>query len=321
MSTAFRNFIITFALAAVLFGVIGYMAVNGILDGLFKGSTSTSEDTTEYSYENAESYYNGEYDGSDEIIPSTEEFAEVYMVFFEDHMNELVGSKIICVNEKSGKMIFENMPINSTIVVNGYNRTVKEIYKSNGEEYLCGKLQYVLGVGVKSYVVFSLDAMKELFVETKLGEEYNVEIKCDLPYEVKYEDPEMKDYNEQNPDDIQYVTLAGEVVLSPENAPYIFENIPEDSIDSKAASVMFGQIYESVFSKFFSNNELKEKSGSVKEFFKCFKKCSVDDESYSVFFGVYDGMYQVSGSSDISAMAGKELNWSMLPAILESALK
>lgn len=321
MSTAFRNFIITFALAVTLFAVVGYMAVNGILDGLFKNTEPVSDESTDYSYENAESYYKGEYGESNVDIPSTEEIGEAYMVFYEDQNEDLVGAKFLCVNEESGKLIYETLPLDSTIVVNGYNRTVKEIYRSNGEEYLCGKLQYVLGVSVKSYVVFDTAAMKKLFIETNLCDEYDFKISCNLPYEVKYEDPEMKEYNEQNPDDIQYITLAGDTVISAENAQYIFENIPEDENDAKAASKMFGKIYEKVFTTIFANKDFTNASSSVASFFKCFKNSTLQEDKYSVFVGIYDGSYAVSGFSELSSMAGKELNWSTLPKTLESALK
>ncbi len=321
MSTAFRNFIITFALAAALFAVIGYMVVSGVLDGLFKSGENASGDETEYSYENAESYYKGEYDASEEEIPSSEAIGESYIVFYEDHLGELNGAKFICVNEKNGKLVQETLPITSTIVVNGYNRTIKEIYESNGEEFLCGKLQYIFGVSVNSYVVFTPESMIELFSKTDIFEKLEIEISCNLPYQVKYEDPEMKDYNDQNPDDIQYITLAGEAVITAENAQYIFDNVPEDSYDSKAASTMFSQIYDSVFTSAFSNEKLKNTSSSVERFFGCFERCSIKSEKYSVLFGIYDGSYEKVNFSDLSAMSGKELNWSVLPSSLEAALK
>ncbi len=321
MSTAFRNFIITFALAAALFAVVGYMAVNGILEGLFKGNESGSEEVTDYSYENAESYYDGEYDNSSMEVPSNEEVGDAYMIFYEDHQGDLIGAKLLCRNEKSGKMVFENLPVDSTIVVNGYNRPVKEIYRSNGDDFLCNKLQYVLGLSINSYLTFDTDAMKSFFTETDICSKYSFEISCSLPYEVKYEDPAWKEYNEQNPDDIQYITLAGDTVISKDNAIYIFENIPEDSHDVQAAGVMFGQIYDSVFKAVFSNKEFVESSDYVEKFFECFKNSTLKSENYSVIFGIYDGNYMVGGLSGLSSMAGKELNWSSLPRELESALK
>lgn len=321
MSTAFRNFIITFALAAALFAVVAYMAVNGILDGLFNGNGNHSEDLTDYSYDKPETYFSGEYDESQSEIPTIEEFGEAYVIFYEDHQSELISAKLICVNEKSGKLVYETLPSNSTIVVNGYNRTVKEIYKTNGVEYLCGKLQYVLGVGVKSCVVFDTKAMVELFTESTLLTDYELEINCNLPYEVKYEDPEMKDYNEQNPDDIQYITLAGDAIITKENAKYIFEDVPEDAHDAKAASAMFSQIYDNVFNSLFGKKEFRDSESSVKDFFKCTEKTTLDAENYGVILGLFNGEYEVKGLSDLSAMAGKELNWSTLPIILETALK
>ncbi len=321
MSTAFRNFIITFALAAALFAVVGYMAVNGVLDGLFKGGETTSEDTTEYSYENAESYYDGEYSGENEKIPTSEEYGDAYVLFYEDHQDTLIGAKFICVNEKTGKLLYESLPIDGTIVVNGYNRTVKEIYQTNGESYLCGKLQYVLGVTVLGYTVFDTESMKAFFTDTELCKEYELEIVCNLPYEVKYEDPEMLEYNEQNPDDIQYITIAGEAIITPENASCIFEDVPEDSIDSKAASAMFGQIYENFIKIVFAKTELRDASDSKNTLFSCFAKTTMKSENYSVFFGLYDGSYEVSGIPELSASKGKEFNWSTLPAIIEGYLK
>ncbi|MBO7254603.1 MAG: hypothetical protein J6V36_04795, partial [Clostridia bacterium] len=41
--------------------------------------------------------------------------------------------------------------------------------------------------------------MNRFFTETTICKDNEIEIVCNLPYEVKYEDPEMKDYNEQNP--------------------------------------------------------------------------------------------------------------------------
>ena len=321
MSTAFRNFIITFALAAALFAVVGYMAVNGVLDGLFKNVEETSEDITEYSYENAESYYDGEYNGSDEDIPTTDEYGDAYVVFYEDHNDELIGAKFICVNEKIGKIVYETLPINATLVVNGYNRTLKEVYATNGVDYLCGKLKFVFGVSVKSYTIFDTEAMKAFFVDTELCTEYELEITCTLPYEVKYEDPEMLEYNQQNPDDIQYITLAGDAVITAENASCIFEDVPEDSYDSKAASSMFLQIYETVWKTVFGKTEIRDSNDSKKIFFSCFAKNIVKEENYSVFFGLYDGSYEVSGLQELASSSGKEFNWLTLPSIIEAALK
>ncbi len=321
MSTAFRNFIITFALAAVLFAVVSYMAVNGILEGLFSGIDSGSEDLTEYSYENAESYYDGEYDGSEEVIPSTDEFGNSYVVFYEDHNNELINAKFLCVNEETGKLVFETIPVESSLTVNGYTRSVKEVYASNGEKYLCGKLQYVLGVNVRGYVVLDTESMNRFFTETTICKDNEIEITCNLPYEVKYEDPEMKEYNEQNPDDIQYVTLAGEAVLTPENATAIFTEIPEDSYDSAAASEMFGQIYDNVFKSMFSNEKIRNSSDVVSDFFSCIEKNTIDKEEYIVLFGIYDGLHEVKSFPELASSSGRELNWANLPSILESIMK
>ena len=321
MSTAFRNFIITFALAVALFAVVGYLAVNGVLDGLFKGGESVSSDTTEYSYENTESYYDGEYEGSEEVVPSAKDYGDAYVIFYEDHLNALTGVNFLCVNEETGKVVFEEIPVSSTLVVNGYNRTISEVYKTNGESYLCGKLGYVFGVSIKGYMTFDTEAMLSFFTTTTICEEYELEIVCNLPYEVKYEDPEMKDYNEQNPDDIQYITLAGEAVISAENAPSIFENVPEDSYDSKAASVMFSQIYDAVFQTVFAKAEIRDTELSVADFFRCFKKLNVNQEEQKIFFVIYDGLHEVSDLPALSAMAGKELSWSTLPSMFEAAMK
>ena len=321
MSTAFRNFIITFALAVALFAVVGYLAVNGVLDGLFKGGETVSTDTTEYSYENTESYYDGEYAGSEDEVPSTKDFGDFYVVFYEDHLDNLTEVKILCVNEETGKVVFEEVPLNSTIVVNGYNRTVSDIYKTNGESYLCGKLGYVFGVSVKGYMTFDTEAMLSFFTLTTLCEEYELEIECNLPYEVKYEDPEMKDYNEQNPDDIQYVTLAGDAVITAENATAIFENVPEDTYDSKAASLMFSQIYDTVFKTVFAKTEIRDTDLSVADFFRCFEKINIEAGQQKIFFVIYDGLHEVSGLPELESMAGKELNWSTLPSVFEAAMK
>lgn len=320
MSTAFRNFIITFALAAALFAVVGYMAVSGFLSGLFQGNGVVSEDVTEYSYENAESYYEGE-NGTSEEIPSAEEIGDAYLIFFEDHKSELTGAKILCVNEKSGKLVYETLPISSVLTVNGFDRSVKEIYSSNGEEYLCGKLQYVFGLNFKAYLVFNPRSMNELFGHKDFCKNNELNVSCKLPYEIKYEDPEMKEYNKENPDDIQYITLAGDVIITSENAEYIFENVPEDELDSKAASTMFAQIYDSVFSSVFSKNEIRNSAEKQKTFFEFFQKCSFSSENYMVIFGIYDGSYEVSGFSELLSTSGKNLNWSMLPSVLENLLK
>lgn len=321
MSTAFRNFIITFALAAILFAVVSYMAVNGILEGLFSGVENGSEDQTEYSYENAESYYDGEIDGSEEVIPSTEEFGDAYVIFYEDHNKSLVNAKFFCLNEETGKLVFESIPVESTLTVNGYTRSIKEVYASNGEKYLCGKLQYVLGVSVKGYVVFDTESMNRFFTETTICKDNEIKIVCNLPYEVKYEDPEMKDYNEQNPDDIQYITLAGEAVITPENANAIFTEIPEDSYDSNAASDMFGKIYDSTFSSVFSNEKIRNSPDIISDFFSCIEKNTINKEEYVVLFAIYDGLHEVKNFPELASSSGKELNWANLPTILEAYLK
>ena len=110
MSTAFRNFIITFALAAALFAVVSYVAVTGVLSGIFSGETEASGDTSEYSYENAESYYDGELTSgeSGEEIPTSKDFGDAYVIFYEDHQDNLCGMKLICANIDS-KNLFNTM--------------------------------------------------------------------------------------------------------------------------------------------------------------------------------------------------------------------
>lgn len=317
MSTAFRNFIITFALACALFAVVGYIVVNGVLDGLFNKGEGASEDVTEYSYENLESYYEGEYNASEEEIPSAEEFGESFVVFFEDHLNELCGAKYICINEENGKMVFENIPLNSTIVVNGYSKTIKDAYKTNGVEFLVQKFKYVFGVEVSAYMVSNVKTLQSFFSEGGLAKKLGIEMSCSLPYGIV----DSSTVSTENPDEITYVINPGDVVLTPKNAKYIFEYIPEDTYDSQSASKMFAQIGENVFKAVFSNNTMKDNSDYLKKFFTSCKQSTFGSEKYGVLFGIYDGSYQVSGLSTLSSMAGKDLNWSTLPKSLESALK
>jgi hypothetical protein len=326
MSTAFRNFIITFALAATLFAVVGYIVVDNVLDGMFKQEV-VSEETVDYSYETPEDYYQGNTDisgdnsGDTPVVPSTEDFGEGYLVFFEDHTNQLLGAKFVCKSKNTSKMVYNEIPMDGTIMVNGYNRSFKQIYSSNGADFLSKKLQFVFGVPFKGYMVFDTKAMEELFVNTEILRDNNISVSCNIPYEIKYEDPEMEEFNKQNPENKVYITITGNNLIEKNNAKYIFNEIPDDAKDSANASAMFSEIYESVFNSIFSNKNIRDENATVGKFFGCFSKCTFNSENNLMLFKIFDGTVEVKQLPILSQMAGKELQWDKLPSSLEEALK
>ncbi len=317
MSTATRNFIITFALSVALFVVVASGALN-IFENIINSETEVSQTDMDYSYyDDPYKYYEGESDSSEET-PTEIAQKKSYIIFYEDDKEELVGAKFICISEEKNRLVHEEIPVNSSIMVNNRAKTIKETYTSNGKEYLCSKLEYVLGVPVEGYMVFDPKSIEKLIVDSKICVDHKITVNCTLPYEVRYEDPGMKEFNELNPDEKVYITLSGNIVVTEANVTYLFDNVPDDTENEKAVSQMFVQIYDSVYKSVFSSKTIKASSGDINSFFGLFDVCTINVQDYLVPFHVYDGTYTVMSFPSLNESDEKTLSWENLPEELKN---
>ncbi|MFA7098518.1 MAG: hypothetical protein WC143_00375 [Eubacteriales bacterium] len=246
MSAAFRNFILTLL---IMLGVFGYTAMKILpdIEGMIFFNNDTSDQSGE-SGQSGESEQPSEDPGTSGETSSEEEGKVYSFVFASKNTGGHIASLIyVEILEKAQKYITCRIPVDIYINDNGVPRKLCELLGKNDNEYLLKKISPLVGRDIDFFMVWDGDSYK---AAAGIAEKSNASMSIDLPYQVKYLDPDFIEIID--PDDIPeeyYITLPpGKTPLTESNAGYIFNSSREEDMNYAFQESMGVSVFRQLFS-------------------------------------------------------------------------
>ena len=188
MLSAFRNFAITFLVAALIFGVIAYFVVVNITDAVSDDDnvyTDNIETTSADSLNPDGTSDNPTGDGpaSSEVVGTSFNFLVIGNDYQPDKLKDYTfdannldefgfpQSKriasadfimLVRVDKEEGKFVVCPIPYNTRVLDNGIYKTLGSLYGEHGVEYLVEKAAFLYGLPIDYYVSVSISNFEKL---------------------------------------------------------------------------------------------------------------------------------------------------------------
>lgn len=210
--SAIKNFLITFCISVLLFGLIAYLvvsyAVGNNMVPVIGGSNNLGSNIAEGNSDNAEP--------DDNTVSDDEEFGEALDVEVNTFTALLIGvdyqpnvfndydlsdvnknikgfpykeRKIMAdsilmlhVNNKLKKFMISSIPSNMSVLVDGVETKLGSLYSDKGIQFMSDKVMSVTGMKIDYYAVITLDNFASI-IEDIGG------VTFDIPTDMVYEDP------------------------------------------------------------------------------------------------------------------------------------
>jgi len=279
MLSAFRNFLLTFAIAALIFGVIAYAISGFIVDTTADIGTKTPEadaldlDLTQVSQD-------GESSTSDKTGPDMSEVkGESFNVLFigtdyreslkalysiestvsSDHYFAARDLKpqidflmIMKVDKENCKFVLSYIPTNLRVIQDGEYKELRELYANNNEQEIKGYIEANTGVSVDYYINLNLDNF-ESFVNAVTGRlnGFSYKAPCDIVIEDKapleYSLVSSKEYKEY-----RIEIKKGEAIDTAEEALALlrYNGYTSSSLSRESVSVSFVKAMLEAYTKY-----------------------------------------------------------------------
>ncbi len=193
MLSALRNFALTFAVSALIFGVLAYVIVGFVIDTMEDTipagnqvetnpgylTTDNSNDTAippETTDSNDPSVFPEEIEGDtfNMLLVGTDYQPTLFDDYdyeekwegpgFPDKRNRPWGADMIMllrVDKENRNFIFCSVPRNTRVYVDGSYVQLGDTLGTKGIEYLCGKVSSITGLGIDYYATVSTESIKD----------------------------------------------------------------------------------------------------------------------------------------------------------------
>ncbi len=215
MLSAFRNFALTFLIAALIFGSIAYFVVGFVLDTVEAAIDPSEDETFETSALDLEYAQTTPAETSPDVTPPPEESEikgdtfnillvgtdyqpELFKDYnyeenwtgtgFPDKRSRKWGADMIIllrIDKENRKFIFCSIPRNTRVQVDGIYTQLGDVYSDKGIEFLCGKVTGLTGLQMDYYAALDVGSIAAC-VDAVGGVSYYV------PEDMKYSDPDQK---------------------------------------------------------------------------------------------------------------------------------
>ncbi len=214
MLSAFRNFALTFLIAALIFGSIAYFVVGFVLDTVqatidpdeepidtkpldieYVGTKDTSEETTNTTPPPEEDEIKGK--TFNILLVGTDYQPEIFKDYdyeetwtgtgFPDKRDRKWGADMIIllrVDKENRKFVFCAIPRNTRVQVDGIYTQLGDVYSAKGIDFLVGKVTGLTGLQINYYATLDVGSVKAC-VDALGGVSYYV------PEDMKYSDPDQ----------------------------------------------------------------------------------------------------------------------------------
>ncbi|MBE6677914.1 MAG: hypothetical protein E7597_03870 [Ruminococcaceae bacterium] len=340
MSSALRNFIVTFILFLIIFGIGGHVLATNVIPSII--SSEANADSSDDNTDNNENVNLPEENLSDENNSTNDDFdsskiCDTYTIaFFGLGVNEeLVEIYLIHINKDYKTSTSVSIPGSSTAEVGGFS--FEDLYRKNGAEFLVNKLLYLTGYTIDDYACLkAVDRNGRGHSITDLSKRYTFNYRVNEAFE--YPDPSYESYREQ---------MENNEVLSDEESDEVSsEESTEPIIRNEYFSVEPGNyalhgitnginnyailldseynpnayaIYEDFFKRIVNNLSSKDSIDDQAALFRCF-----DNKTFSVdnYAGTDVANYLFKyNNQQISCDCEKISDWDNLRTILKAKEK
>ena len=193
--SAIKNFLITFSISVLLFGLIAYLIVSyavennmmpimgdninnpqinindqSNIDSDFTGNTEPEEEYIEAS--------NMEVNTVTALLIGTDYQPDIFGDYDLSEINEKVTGfpykermintdtiLMVHINNDQKKFMISSVPSNMTLLVDGVYKTLSSLYSEKGIDFLCDKVKSVTGLQINYYAVIALDEFAKVIDE------------------------------------------------------------------------------------------------------------------------------------------------------------
>lgn len=297
MSSAFKNFCITFGIGLLVFGLLGGFLVYPLITDETENPTDTS---------------NTDISSTDPVETSDTESAEpvingnTFTAVIIGKATDGLAASIIYMRANEGTQTFTYcfIPTDTTASNNiGKNEPLKYLLARIDGSSALNKLSSLLGVRIDYYAILGEDelaAIADRFTNAKFN----------LPNEIRYADP-----NAENPQDPfgdtstpEVVVPAGDNKLDGELVHKIMAYNP--TTNNEEYHVLTKQLYEAVFTQFFTDPGTKKNREAISSLFGVVTNTNLNAvivEEYMDLIFTYDiyrrNEIKISSSSDWTKIA------------------
>ncbi|HAN20288.1 MAG: hypothetical protein A2Y15_03610 [Clostridiales bacterium GWF2_36_10] len=256
MSSAFRNFIITFCACLIVFGLIGwkvvYPAINEVIN---------TEDTTSEVSGDIDDDTSGD-DTGDESTDIIE--GDTFTTVIVGKANDGLTASVIYlrINEKTKRFSYCFIPTSVTAGNSvGVNTPIKNLFSTLSGDEIARKVSAITGMKINYYVILGMDELSTI-VEVMNGATINIDS------QIKYLNPDYIDdvgaleSGTEIPDEY-YITIGqGNNILNADLVRNIMNYNPySEGIEFHSKSKL---LYETVFTQFFTNSGTNGNRSAVK---------------------------------------------------------
>jgi len=255
LSSAFRNFFITFIVSLLVFGFVGWKIVYPALASITQSDISDieSDDTSD-----TESNDNSGDESEDVVVDG-----KTMTAFMVGRAADGLAASIIYfrINEGARSFTYCYIPA-ETKVGNDVGEDVPLKYllpRLEGERIL-SKASALTGMDVEFYTVLGMEELKAIVEQ--MNDPY-----IDISREIRYLDPEFEEEYEgvpgsEIPEECYIVIPQGRNMLDGELVENLMNYNPNP--DKSEYHVMTKQLYETVFTQFFTNSGTKNSTAPYK---------------------------------------------------------
>ncbi len=344
MSSALRNFIVTFFLFLIIFGIGGHVLATNVIPSIINSEANADSsddkdapDNIGNENENLSDGFLSDEDNSINNDFNNNEASDTYTIaFFGLGIDEeLVEIYMIHVNKDYKTSTSVSIPGSSTAEVGGF--TFEELYRKNGADFLVNKLLYLTGYTIDDYACLkAVDRNGRGHSITDLSKRYSFNYRVNEAFE--YPDPSYESYREQLENDEIKQDEESEETSSDESMEPVIRNeyFTVDPGNYALHGITNGinnyailldseynpnayTIYEDFFKRIVNNLSSKDNLDDQVALFRCF-----DDKTFSVdSYANTDvaGYLFKYNNQQVSCNCEKISDWDNLKSILKAKEK
>lgn len=259
MSSAFRNFVLTFLLALIVFGLVAWRVLPAAEAALL------GTDPAEESSDTSDTASGGELSEDPNVQPVDPEKDDGFACLFVGKN----GSGRICsliftrVSESRERYVVVDIPASTHLSVGSGYAPLYSILNDKDVAAVTSTVSSLVGCDIDYCFVADASSLGQVAA-------LHGNMSVTLPYAVRYLSPEFAVIPEEDRSEEHYVTIpAGSVRLNAENTPYILSAVPNGENEYTYDYSLQGTICFSIFEQLFSRRDIGDNTSLLIELAEC----------------------------------------------------
>lgn len=216
MSSAFKNFFITFVVFLLVFGFLGFKYVYPLLSGFV--SFEDDEESTDVSSD-GESQTENDVSYSDDAPVDEQGDIFTALIMCEDDNGEVLAAAFVDANGMTKRFVYCSIPVTAKVYsANGYEQPISYAYSANGSVSIPDSVTSITGVQTDYFISINRTSLAVL-VSQMSGAYYNLitdVIYIRPKYQEIFVDGQFPEGVTEYPDDYYVFIPAGRVELTEE---------------------------------------------------------------------------------------------------------